>query len=107
MRERGEEKEGERGMGGTERQPRRTSHDRLPPSLAPPRLLSLPRERARLPARLFFFFITLKPRVERYTKSMGLKYEPASELLRASGRAFPGFVFRLRRVHGPGPPSCR
>ena len=28
-----------------------------------------------------FFFITLKPRVERYTKSMSLKYEPASEPL--------------------------
>ena len=26
-----------------------------------------------------FFSITLKPRVERYTKSMSLKYEPASE----------------------------
>ena len=30
---------------------------------------------------LFFFFITLKPRVEWYTKSMRLKYEPASEPL--------------------------
>ena len=27
----------------------------------------------------FFFFITLTPRVERYTKSTSLKYEPASE----------------------------
>ena len=25
------------------------------------------------------FFITLKPRVERYTQSMSLEYEPASE----------------------------
>jgi len=32
-----------------------------------------------LPAGRFFFFITLKPRVERYTKSMSLKCEPASE----------------------------
>ena len=30
---------------------------------------------------LFFFFITLKPSVERYTKSMSLKYEPSSEPL--------------------------
>jgi len=30
---------------------------------------------------LFFFFNTLKPRVERYKKSMSLKYEPASEPL--------------------------
>jgi len=34
-----------------------------------------------LPELLFFFFITLKPRVERYTQSMRLKYEPASEPL--------------------------
>jgi hypothetical protein len=27
----------------------------------------------------FFFFITIKPRVELYTKSMSLKYDPASE----------------------------
>jgi len=33
-----------------------------------------------VPCLLFFFFcITLKPRVEGYTKSMSLKYEPASE----------------------------
>jgi len=32
----------------------------------------------------FFFFITLKPRVECYTKSMRLKYEPASEPLHIS-----------------------
>jgi len=32
----------------------------------------------------FFFFITLKPRVERYKKSMSLKYEPASEPLHIS-----------------------
>jgi len=31
-----------------------------------------------------FFFITLKPRVERYAKSMSVKYEPASEPLRIS-----------------------
>ena len=30
---------------------------------------------------VLFFFITLKPRVERYTKSVSLKYEPASEPL--------------------------
>ena len=34
--------------------------------------------------RGFFFFITLTPRVERYTKSMILKYEPASEPLHIS-----------------------
>jgi len=34
---------------------------------------------------LFFFcFITLKPRVEGYTKSMSLKYEPVSEPLHMS-----------------------
>ena len=33
---------------------------------------------------LLLFFITLKPRVERYTKSMGLKYELASEPLHIS-----------------------
>ena len=30
-------------------------------------------------ALLFFFFITLKPRVESYTKSMSLRYEPVSD----------------------------
>ena len=30
---------------------------------------------------LLLFFITLKPRVERYTKSKSLTYEPASEPL--------------------------
>ena len=35
-------------------------------------------------APLFFFFITLKPRVVCYTKSMSLKYEPASEPLHIS-----------------------
>ena len=30
---------------------------------------------------LLFLFIRLKPRVERYTKSMSLGYEPALELL--------------------------
>jgi len=30
---------------------------------------------------LLFFFITFKPRVEWYTKSMSLKYEPASKTL--------------------------
>ena len=33
---------------------------------------------------VIFFFITLKPRVEYYTKSMSLKYEPASEPLHIS-----------------------
>ena len=33
---------------------------------------------------LLLFFITLKPRVEWYTKSTSLKYEPASEPLRIS-----------------------
>ena len=32
-------------------------------------------------APIFFFFITHKPRVEWYTKSMSLEYEPASEPL--------------------------
>jgi len=32
------------------------------------------------------FFITLKPRVELYTKSMRLKYEPASEPLHISAK---------------------
>ena len=32
-------------------------------------------------ANIFFFFITLKPRVESHTKSMRLEYEPASEPL--------------------------
>ena len=40
--------------------------------------------RARALFRSFFFFITRKPRVERYTKSMRLKYEPASEPLHIS-----------------------
>jgi len=31
--------------------------------------------------REVFFVIILKPRVDRYAKSMSLKYEPASELL--------------------------
>ena len=31
-----------------------------------------------------FLFITLKPRVEWYTKSMSLKYEPTSEPLHIS-----------------------
>jgi len=34
--------------------------------------------------RYFFFFITLKPRVEWYKKSMSLKYEPSSEPLHIS-----------------------
>jgi len=40
----------------------------------------------RTPERVnfFFFFITLTPRVEWYTKSMSLKYEPASEPLHIS-----------------------
>jgi len=33
---------------------------------------------------VFFFFVTRKPRVELYTKSMSLKYEPASEPLHIS-----------------------
>ena len=33
---------------------------------------------SRLSKSVFFFFITLKPRVVRYTMSMSLKYEPAS-----------------------------
>ena len=36
---------------------------------------------ARAPASLFFCSITLKPRVQLYTKSMSLEYEPASEPL--------------------------
>ena len=31
------------------------------------------------PGTQVFFFITLRPRVERYTKSVSLEYEPASE----------------------------
>jgi len=37
------------------------------------------------PGVIFFFFITRKPRVERYPKFMSLKYEPASEPLHISG----------------------
>ena len=33
---------------------------------------------------LFLFVITLKPGVERYTTSLSLRYEPASELLHIS-----------------------
>jgi len=36
------------------------------------------------PNLLFFFFITLKPRIERYTESMRLNYEPASEPMHIS-----------------------
>jgi len=56
-----------------------TPYERLSnaPSDASPRALS------RLPP-LLFFFITLQPRVERYTQSMSLKYEPASEPLHNS-----------------------
>ena len=35
--------------------------------------------------RSSLLFITHKPRVERYTKSMSLEYEPASESLYISG----------------------
>ena len=38
------------------------------PSVSPPPLFFF-----------FFLFIALKPRIERYTKSMSLKYEPAAE----------------------------
>ena len=34
----------------------------------------------------FFFFVTLKARVERCTKSMSLKFEPASEPLHVSAK---------------------
>jgi len=37
----------------------------------------------------FFFFITLKPRVDGYTKSMSLKYEPSSEPLHISVKPTP------------------
>jgi len=39
-------------------------------------LVTLPYGSAYTNATFLFFFITLKPRVERYTKSMRLKYEP-------------------------------
>jgi len=49
------------------------------------RALRLRRRQSRPPQHQprvnFFFFITLKPRVELYTKSMSLKCEPASEPL--------------------------
>ena len=35
----------------------------------------------------FLFFMTLKPSVEWYTKSMSLKYEPASKLLHISAKS--------------------
>ena len=35
---------------------------------------------------LLFFVIDPKPRAERYTKSMSLKYEPASESLHRTDR---------------------
>ena len=35
---------------------------------------------------LLLFFVTLKPRVEGYTKCMSLKYEPASEPLHISAK---------------------
>jgi len=38
-------------------------------------------------------FITLKPSVEWYTKSMSLKYEPASEPMHVSAQ---GLVVRLK-----------
>ena len=46
--------------------------------------MSLKYEPFRNPQLLFFFFITLKPRVEGYTKYVSLKYEPASEPLHIS-----------------------
>ena len=38
------------------------------------------------PTPLLFFLISLRPRVEWYTKSTSLKYEPASEPLHIAGR---------------------
>ena len=35
----------------------------------------------RVELAIFFFFITLKPRVEGYKNSMSLEYEPSSEPL--------------------------
>jgi len=46
----------------------------------------------------FFFFITLKPRVECYKKSMSLKYEPALEPLHISNPA-PGNSGRVAERH--------
>ena len=48
---------------------------------------------------VLFFFITLKPRVERYTKSMSLKCEPASDPLHIGT-----LVMRDDMVQGAG---CR
>ena len=47
---------------------------------------------------LLFFFITLKPRVECYTKSMSLKYEPATEPLHISTHAH---VLSSNLIPGP------
>ena len=41
----------------------------------------------KLCTRNFFFFITLKSRVERYKKSMSLKYEPSQPLKLVRGLA--------------------
>ena len=42
--------------------------------------------RLQLPVRKVSFFMTLKPRVERYTKSMSFKYEPSSGPLHISAK---------------------
>ena len=47
----------------------------------------------------FLFFISLKPRVESYTKSMSLKYDPASEPL-------PRFINPQRFVFVPQKQIC-
>jgi hypothetical protein len=60
-------------------------HAPLSPGIGTPVLSSaLPNERAPIAFVLLFFFTTLKPRVECYTKSLNLKRELASEPLHIS-----------------------
>ena len=66
-----------------------------------PRSLKLRRIPCTLNAILFFFFFTLKPRVEWYTKSVSLKYEPAAHFREV-------LVFQLKTVPiGTAPHSHR
>ena len=75
----------------------------VPDSLARPPRVSVSR-----PMLLCFFFITLKPRVEYYAKSMSLKYEPASEPLHISVQllyqhlmTISGFAFTVSGLYLP------
>jgi hypothetical protein len=51
----------------------------------------------------FLFFITLKARVERYTRSVSLKYEPASEPLQISVGVHKWKTVPVGRAHGKAP----